>query len=167
MAEVTIVIRSYNEEKHIEKLLHGINSQTYKNKEVILVDSGSTDRTVEIAKKYGVEIVRIPKAEFSFGRALNLGCKAASGEILVFASAHVYPVRQDWIERMVAPFSDPAIGLTYGRQVGNDVTKFSEHRIFESWFPLQSTVRQAHNFCNNANCANSINPFPRQSLAAG
>ena len=50
---------AFNEEKHIERLLEGIFQQTIKDIEVILVDSGSLDGTVEIAKKFPVEIVHI------------------------------------------------------------------------------------------------------------
>lgn len=153
MPAISIVIRSYNEEKHIGKLLKGIRSQTVDDVEVILVDSGSTDRTVAIAERDGARIVHIAKQDFSFGRALNRGCEAASGDLLVFASAHVYPLRKDWLEQLVAPFADPQIVLSYGRQVGNELTKFSEHQVFESWFPPVSVTRQPHNFCNNANCA--------------
>lgn len=153
MPKVSIVIRSYNEEQHIGRLLHGIEMQDHDDVEVILVDSGSTDSTVPIAEKYGVRIVHIPKADFSFGRALNRGCAVAEGDILLFASAHVYPLRRDWVSRIVAPFEDPAVALSYGRQVGNEITKFSEQELFKAWFPSVSTSRQAHNFCNNANCA--------------
>lgn len=153
MPKLSIIIRSYNEEQHIGRLLHGIEMQGLAAHEVILVDSGSTDSTVSIAEKYGVRVVHIPKAEFSFGRALNLGCAVATGDILVFASAHVYPLRRDWLEQLAAPFADPQIVLCYGRQTGNDVTRFSEHQVFKSWFPAQSLPRQTHTFCNNANCA--------------
>lgn len=153
MPKISIIIRSYNEEQHIGRLLHGIEMQSIRDYEVILVDSGSTDSTVPIAERYGVKVVHIPKAEFSFGRALNLGCEAAGGEILLFASAHVYPLRLDWIEQIIAPFADPSVVLSYGRQVGNDVTRFSEHQVFKSWFPAESVKYQPHNFCNNANCA--------------
>lgn len=151
---VSIVIRSYNEEAHIGKLLLGIRLQNLNNEvEVLVVDSGSTDRTVEIAERHGATIVRIAKEDFSFGLALNRGCQAAKGEILVFASAHVYPIRTDWLEKLIEPFQDPKVVLSYGRQVGNTLTQFSEHQIFKSWFPVQSISRQPHNFCNNANCA--------------
>lgn len=153
MPTVSVVIRSYNEEKHIGKLLKGIRSQTLENVEVILVDSGSTDRTVAIAERGGARIVHIAKEEFSFGRALNRGCEAATGNILVFASAHVYPLRRDWLESLVAPFADPQVALSYGRQVGNELTQFSEHQVFEAWFPATSVARQPNIFCNNANCA--------------
>lgn len=153
MPALSLVIRSYNEEAHIGKLLTGIASQSLKDIEVILVDSGSTDRTVAIAEAHGARIVHIAKPEFSFGRALNRGCEAATGDTLVFASAHVYPLRKDWLETLVAPFADPDVVLSYGRQVGNDITKFSEHQVFDAWFPSVSAARQPHNFCNNANCA--------------
>lgn len=153
MTKVSIIIRSYNEEQHIGRLLDGIKSQFFKDYEVILVDSGSTDSTVAIAKKHEVKVIDIPKNEFSFGRALNLGCKVAQGEILLFASAHVYPIRKDWIDAIIAPFSTPAVALSYGRQVGAEQTKFSEHEIFKAWFPSVSEKKQPHYFCNNANCA--------------
>jgi rhamnosyltransferase len=153
MPQLSIIIRSYNEADHIGKLISGIQMQTVADAEIILVDSGSTDSTVDIARSFGVKIVHIPKAEFSFGRALNLGCRAAKGQIFVFASAHVYPLQTDWLEKLVAPFKDPKLALSYGRQTGDKVTKFSEQQIFESWFPIHSNINQQHNFCNNANCA--------------
>lgn len=153
MPRISIIIRSYNEGPHIQKLLTGIASQSVKDVEVILVDSGSTDRTVPIAESNGVRIVHIAKEEFSFGRALNRGCAVATGDVLVFASAHVYPLRTDWLEKLVQPFDDADITLAYGRQVGNSVTKFSEHQVFASWFPEVSVPRQNNSFCNNANCA--------------
>ena len=149
----SIIIRSYNEEEHIGKLLLGLREQHLQPHEIILVDSGSTDRTRDIARQFEVKIINIRKEEFSFGRALNIGCAAASGDILVFVSAHVYPVHRTWLERLVAPFEDERVVLSYGRQRGNHLTKFSEAQIFEKWFPPQSVCPQKTYFCNNANCA--------------
>lgn len=150
----SLVIRTFNEEKHIGKLLDGIKKQTLYNKvEIILVDSGSTDKTVEIAQDYGVNVVTIKPEEFSFGRALNKGCEVAKGTFLLFASAHVYPVYTDWIEKMIKPFSDKKIALVYGKQIGNEITKYSESQLFKQWFPEESNYNQAHAFCNNANTA--------------
>ncbi len=71
----SIVIRAYNEEKHIGRLLTGIFQQTVKDVQVILVDSGSTDNTVQIASTFPVEIVHIKPEEFSFGFSLNQGIR--------------------------------------------------------------------------------------------
>ena len=153
MTKCSIVIRCYNEEQHIEKLLNGIIEQTEKDIEIILVDSGSTDATVSIASRYPVKILSIRPEEFSFGRALNIGCQAASSEFIVIASAHVYPVYCDWLEQLLAPFKDPQVALVYGKQQGNELTKYSEHQVFAKWFPNKSNWNQPHPFCNNANSA--------------
>ena len=149
--KISIVIRSYNEEEHIAKLLSGIAAQTIKDIEIIVVDSGSTDATLSIASRYPVRILLIPKEDFSFGRSLNMGCKAATGDLIVLASAHVYPVYKDWLENLIKPFEDPKAALVYGKQRGGETTKYSEEQIFKKWFPENSSARQIHPFCNNAN----------------
>jgi len=149
----SIVIRAFNEEKHLSKLLDGIRHQTIKNIQIILVDSGSSDNTVSIAEKYDVHIVTIQPHEFTFGRSLNLGISHAQADFVVFASAHVYPIYPDWIERLLEPFEDDKVAISYGKQRGMETTQFSEHRIFDHWFPDVSTNNQGHPFCNNANAA--------------
>lgn len=151
--QCSIVIRCCNEERQIERLLIGISQQTIKDLEILIVDSGSTDSTLDIVKRYPTRVLTIEPANFSFGRSLNLGCEAATGEFLVIASAHVYPTYRDWLERLIAPFKHDRIGLVYGKQRGNDTTKYSENRIFARWFPEKSTAQQDHPFCNNANAA--------------
>ena len=149
----SIVIRAYNEEVHLGRLLEGIASQTVKDVEIILVDSGSTDRTVEIAQQYSVNLVYIDSAEFTFGRSLNRGIAAASREIVVIASAHVSPLSTDWLEKLLAPFSNPQVALTYGAQRGEESTKFSERQFFAQYFTAVSNFNQTDPFCNNANAA--------------
>lgn len=150
----SIVIRCYNEEQHIGRLLEGIIQQTVKDVEVILVDSGSTDATVAIAQSiYPIKLISLKPEEFSFGRALNIGCQAASNDLIVIASAHVYPVYQDWLENLLTPFENTDIALVYGKQEGNEVSKYSEQQVFAQWFPERSSWQQLHPFSNNANAA--------------
>jgi glycosyltransferase involved in cell wall biosynthesis len=149
----SVVVRVYNEEKHIGRLLAGILQQTVEDVEVIVVDSGSTDATLAIASRFPVRVLSIKPEEFTFGRSLNLGCAQARGDYIVIASGHVYPVYPDWLEQLLAPFADPKVALVYGRQRGNRKTRFSEHQIFAKWFPETSNPRQDHPFCNNANAA--------------
>jgi glycosyltransferase involved in cell wall biosynthesis len=151
--DCSIVIRAYNEEKHIGRLLDGIARQSVQDVEIILVDSGSTDRTVAIASGYPVKILHILPEEFSFGRSLNLGISKAQHESVVLASAHVYPVYPDWLERLIEPFAEAKVGLCYGKQRGNAESNFAEQQVLAHWFPDQSSPRQAHPFCNNANAA--------------
>lgn len=153
MPIASVIVRAFNEEDHIGRLLTGIMEQSIQDIEVILVDSGSTDATVAIASRFPVEVVHIDPAEFTFGRSLNLGCSRATGEILVAASAHVYPVYRDWLACLLDPFKDERVALTYGKQRGAGSTKFSEHQILRSWFPDVSDPDQSHPFANNANAA--------------
>ena len=149
----SIVIRAYNEEKHIGRLLEGIRHQTLKDVEIILVDSGSTDNTGSVAESFGAKIVKISADEFTFGRSLNFGIRAATRELIVIASAHVYPVYHDWLENLLRPFEEDRVALTYGKQRGPDTAKFSERQIFHQWYPDVSKPKQETAFCNNANAA--------------
>lgn len=150
---ISVVIRACNEEKHIARLLEGIAQQSLKDLEIILVDSGSTDRTLEVASHYPVQVVHIQPEEFTFGFSLNRGISQSHGDRIVFASAHVYPVYPDWLESLVAPFADSQVALTYGKQRGNALNKFSEQQIFHHWYPDHSQHHQPYPFCNNANAA--------------
>ena len=152
--KASIIIRAYNEEKHVEKLLQGIkNQKTSFGYQVILVDSGSTDNTIDIAQRYGAEVVRITPSEFSFGCSLNKGIKKAGGDYCIFISAHCYPVNERWLEKLILPFADESIALVYGKQRGNQFTKYSEQQIFKKWFPESDSGKQDSPFCNNANAA--------------
>ena len=153
MTTTTIVIRCYNEEEHIGRLLTGLLKQTKRPDQIVVVDSGSTDATLSIASRFPVEMCAIEPKDFSFGRSLNIGCRAATSDVIAVVSAHVFPLYDNWLAELTAPFSDPDVALTYGRQTGNERTKYSERQIMARWFPAQSEPRQSHAFANNANAA--------------
>ena len=151
--ETSIIIRTLNEAKHLEKLLKGIHGQNYHDWEIILVDSGSTDDTIGIASRYGARIFHIPQAEFTFGRSLNLGCQQARGRYLLFASGHVWPVTNNWLRNMVKPFEEPAVAMVYGRQRGTDTSRLSELKDLEDQFGPTSHIFVDEPKGNNGNAA--------------
>ena len=153
MVETSIIIRTYNEERHIAKLLEAIQKQSYRAYEIILVDSGSTDNTLAIAGRYPVRIVSIKPADFSFGYSLNTGCREAKGEYLVFVSAHTYPLNSNWLSNLVKPFQDDKIAMVYGRQIGEGVTSIAEERDLANNFGDKSKILVEESFGNNANAA--------------
>lgn len=150
---VSIVIRCYNEAEHLPRLFSELKRQTFTDYEVVVVDSGSDDGTLEIVQGEDVNLQHIAKEEFSFGRSLNIGCRAASGEFLVFISAHCYPQNEFWLENLLDGFSDDKVAAVYGKQRGIPESHFSERQIFRRWFPDDSIDRQDDPFSNNANCA--------------
>jgi len=152
---VSVVIRTFNEEEHLSDLLDVIRQQELEGfqVEVIVVDSGSTDSTLSIAGRYGCNIVHILKEEFTFGRSLNIGCEAARGDFLVFVSGHCIPTNNHWLSGLIGPLRDGKAVYSYGRQIGNGVSKFSEHQLFRKYYPDISKIPQEGFFCNNANAA--------------
>lgn len=152
---VSVIFRALNEEKWFADALEACRSQELDGTtvEIILVDSGSTDRTIEIAESYGCRVVYIDKSDFTFGRSLNYGCEAATGDYLVFISAHCIPAHNRWLEDLIAPLKSSQVDYVYGRQIGHEVTRFSEHQIFAQYFPDHDKIPQDDFFTNNANSA--------------
>jgi len=148
---VSIIIRTYNEEKNLNTLLNAINFQKFKDFEIIIVDSGSTDKTIEIAQQHKVKVINISKENFSFGRSLNIGITNSIGDLCVFISGHCVPKNDLWLENLIKPFQDEHVLLSYGKQIGVKTSKFSEYQIFKKWFPEENNYNQKNPFCNNAN----------------
>lgn len=115
--KASLIIRCKNEALDIGGVLCALYSQkTDFDFEVIAVDSGSTDGTLEILRRFPVRIIEIPPEAFTWGYALNVGCRAAQGEILLALSAHVYPRTSRWLHNHVRHFDDPRVAATsYGR----------------------------------------------------
>ncbi len=150
----SIVIRTLNEADWLPQVFEELKRQAGRySHEVVLVDSGSTDGTVEIARSYGARVVFIKKEDFSFGRSLNVGCDAALGKVLVFVSGHCIPVGEHWLDNLIAPLIEGKCSYSYGRQVGHARTKFSEQQLFEKFYPGTSSISRTNFFCNNANSA--------------
>src|SRR3954447_21842731 len=111
----SIVIRTKDEAASIGRLLDILRGQTIAERlELIVVDSGSTDGTLEIVRDRGVEPLEIPPASFTCGGALNTGGEAADGPLIVALSAHAFPPDERWAERMVAAFDDERVAAAWG-----------------------------------------------------
>jgi glycosyltransferase involved in cell wall biosynthesis len=151
--KISAVVRAYNEEAHLGRLVTGLRRQTLQVDEIVVVDSGSSDGTARLARQLGCRVVDIAKEEFTFGRSLNYGCQAAEGDVLLILSAHVYPVFDTFVEELARPLCSGGAQIAYGRQIGDHRTKYSEARIMQQWFPADSIRQQPHPFSNNANAA--------------
>lgn len=152
---ISVIIRTLNEARHLGKLLDMLAEQETGGLgyEVILVDSGSTDGTVDIAERRACRILHIGREEFSFGRSLNRGCEAARGDILAIVSGHCVPTDRHWLARLCRPLLEDEASYSFGRQLGGVGTHFSEQRIFAKYFPDAADAGQQEFFCNNANAA--------------
>lgn len=151
--DVSIVIRTKNEERHIGAVLEKIAVQDYRgNYEIIVVDSNSSDKTAQIASGFPLRFYTIDKEPFSYGHALNYGQSVSVGKIIVFLSAHCVPADNGWLTNLIVPLvKDRQTAAVYGKQLPirgiNPIEEF-ELGIF---FPNDNLEPKA--VFSNANCA--------------
>jgi len=108
---VSIVVPVRNNEMTIREVLEALESQTYGNLEIIVVDGASEDRTVEIASQFNVRILR--EEARGPNHARNLGVKNARGGFIVFIDGDCKPDPR-WVEMILRPLSDPKVGVVGG-----------------------------------------------------
>jgi rhamnosyltransferase len=118
-ASVSVVIRAKDEAGSIGRTIDLVREQTVAS-QLIVVDSGSTDGTGEIARERGAEVLWIPAEDFTFGGSLNLGTERATAPIVIALSAHAYPRDERWLERMLDAFQDPMVACAVGAETGPD-----------------------------------------------
>lgn len=114
---VSIVIPIYNEEKVIADCLESLKEQSWQNLETILVDDGSTDKSAQIVKTFGVTLLK--QNHKGPGSARNLGARRAKGEILVFVDADM-TFEKNFVNDLVSPILN---GQTIGTFSKNEMVK--------------------------------------------
>ena len=132
---ISIIIRTYNEEKLISRCLTAIYNQKVEYPiEVIIVDSGSNDKTLELASKFPVKTISVEQGRFSYGRSLNLGCKEAKGKYIVLLSAHAIPQNSTWIETLIKNFDNPKKAGVFSKQTPlENCNPLSKRQILAHW----------------------------------
>lgn len=132
---VSVVIPTLNAAAYLPGLLDVLESQReVELAEIILVDSCSKDKTVDIASTHPlVKVVRVEN--FSHGRARNLGCAAAQGDIVVFLSQDALPLDDLWLQKLVKPFAEVKVAATYSRQIAREDAYFIERFLLQYIYP--------------------------------
>ncbi len=129
----SIIIPTYNASKHLPSLLESLQSQTIKDYELIIIDSSSTDNTIEIADSYHARIIKIDKEKFDHGGTRTSAAKNAKGEILIFLSQDSVFFDEHSLKNITNPFeSDESIAAVFGRQLPDkNASIFAQHlRLF-------------------------------------
>jgi len=118
MRKISILVLTKNEAANIEACLAGIFSQRCEGVlEVIVIDSGSTDSTIEIAARFPVRIERICPEKFHHAKTRNYAASLASGDILVYLAADARPASSTWLSSLLSNFADKSVGAVYGRHL--------------------------------------------------
>jgi rhamnosyltransferase len=114
----SIVIPVKNGDFWLEKLLATLVQQTlFARSEIIVIDSGSTDRSLGIISRYPVKVIQIPPAEFNHGLTRNLGAREAKGQYVVMTVQDAVPESDRWLERFLEGFMDDRVVAVCGQQV--------------------------------------------------
>jgi len=131
---ISVLIRTKNEEKYIGQTLSAIFAQTRKDIEVLIVDSGSSDNTLEVAKKFPVAIYKIRPEDFTWGYALNYGFRRAAGKYIVCLSAHALPQSENWLEVLIANFIDENVAAVMSNNLPNpDCNPFDRRGLLKKF----------------------------------
>jgi len=160
--KLSVIIPTLNAGKYLPDLLTKLFAQTIHDKEIIIIDSESDDRTIEIARSYNVRVQSVPRKEFNHGQTRNIAARDASGEFLVFLTQDALPVNNSLLENLMSPLEkDPEIAMSYGRQIAYDHSRTLEKFIRGFNYPDKSMTRGKKDiaslgvktfFCSNA-CA--------------
>jgi glycosyltransferase involved in cell wall biosynthesis len=148
---ISIVIRTKNEAHWIERCLAAIALQDVRDREIILVDNASTDGTPALARRFGCRVVNISPRAFTYGRAINVGVRAARGELVAILSGHCVPVHDRWLSTLAAPLDDPSVAGVYGRQLPLPDSHPFDKRDLWTTFGVERRVQARDFFFHNAN----------------
>ncbi|MCB0700178.1 MAG: glycosyltransferase family 2 protein [Chitinophagales bacterium] len=118
MPAISVVIPVKNEAKKIRACIEGILSQTVPVSEIIVLDSGSTDDTLEILSEYDkVKVIDIPPSEFNHGATRNVGVHAATGEYIALTVGDAWAYNNEWIAELLKGFVAERVVAVCGQQV--------------------------------------------------
>lgn len=117
--KVSIVIPVKNGADTLEECLEGIFAQKHDfDLEVLLIDSGSSDRTLEIAAGFPVRVIHIPPGEFNHGDTRNLGVAETDGDLVIFFVQDAYPSDLSWLEKLTRNLvEDPKVAGAFSRVI--------------------------------------------------
>ncbi len=109
----SFIVRTYDKAGVLRRAVESVRAQTVAA-EIVVVDSGSRDGTLELARELADAVVELPPGSFSYGRALNVGADTAAAPVHVALSAHCWLPRRDWLERALAHYEDPDVAAATG-----------------------------------------------------
>jgi rhamnosyltransferase len=115
--EVSVIIPTLNASQVLAELLDSLSEQTIQAKEIVVIDSISSDGTIDIAREAGCLLRSIPRSEFQHGRARNLGAELANGEVLVFLTQDALPLNSDFLATLIRPLVENKASASTAKQI--------------------------------------------------
>lgn len=164
--KVSIVIPTLNAGPEFEEMLKKLSAQEGDfEREIFVVDSGSTDGTDELARRYGASVYEITRAEFNHGATRNLGISLTRGEYVALIVQDAVPLDERWLAAMVEDLErDERVAGVYGRQIPREDAGVLT-RVLVSNMATANLERQEQ-FAGNRKQYRKMPPMKRRRLAA-
>jgi rhamnosyltransferase len=163
--KASIVIPTFNAGPGFRELLGRLVAQEAAfGYEILIVDSGSTDGTIELARRHGASVYRMSQEEFDHGEARNLGISHAEGEYVAFIVQDALPVDDGWLAAMVENLDrDGTVAGVYGRQIPRPDSSPLTRALMANW-PTSGPERREQ-FAGGPGVYREMTPATRRSLA--
>ncbi len=119
---VSIILRSYNEAWALRDTLAALRQQDYKNWELIVIDSGSIDGSVDLIRSARPRhFHQIKPSEYNPSRVMNWGMRLAESDYGIFLNADATPQNSNWLRPLVNGLMNPQNAAVFGRQIPRNV----------------------------------------------
>lgn len=142
MTETSILVLAKNESRNVKHCLDAIFSQVTSSPfEVVFIDSGSTDGTVDLALQYPVKMHQIPPDEFHHSRTRNLAASLASGKYLVYLACDAFPAGPHWLQSFIDNFQDESVAAVYGRHLPKPGSKMERQHALGTLYGPERIVK--------------------------
>lgn len=141
--DISVIIPTLNAEHEIETLLIALDRQSIQPNEILVVDSASDDKTIELVQKHkGFRLLQIDRQDFNHGTTRDKALRESSGDFVCFLTQDAVPVSDDYLKRLVAPMVDDSdIALVSGRQLPKADARRFEQLVRGFNYPDSPSVR--------------------------
>lgn len=141
--EISVIIPTLNAEHEIDGLLIALEHQSIQPVEILIVDSASEDKTIELVRQHKrVRLLEIDRQAFNHGTTRDMALRKSSGDFVCFLTQDAVPVSGDYLKRLVAPMvEDPSIALVSGRQLPKADARRFEQLVRSFNYPDSPSVR--------------------------
>jgi rhamnosyltransferase len=163
---ISVVVLTYNAGRLIENVLDAIFNQSLAPREVIVIDSSSTDGTEQRVKKFPIRFYKIDKWEFGHGKTRNFGARVAKGEYVVFVTQDATPSNEFWLEELVKHLDEPHIAASFSRQIPRDSVDAAQEFFYSTMYPAYARKITKQNMGDGEGIllSNASSAFPKEVL---
>ena len=166
---VSVIIPTLNAERELPTILNNLHNQNYPIEEVTIIDSSSTDHTVDICKNDDlVHLIQIRQKDFDHGRTRDMALRSSVGDIVVFLTQDAIPANDRFIQNLINPLLNNEAIISTGKQIPKQEATKIEQLIRAFNYPEESCIKSKKDiadmgiktfFCSNVCAAYERNAY--------